>query len=133
MFFRVNHYIERGSSALGRLLVPQSGPVWLIAGAAAWYGRRVALTYAPGYLAQYCIRSTINSMGETMGNIIGTTVVAPAMVPSLVPIAATITAIGFWYTAVIIGNLVHQLFKLIHYQWQKHVNLRPSHQTASLV
>jgi hypothetical protein len=113
-----NNYIEEGSALLGRFSVPQSGPVWLFASAAAWYGRRIALTYAPGFLADYCIYSTIHSMGETVGRVVGTTVVAPAMVPSLVPMAAAVTAVGFWYTAVVIGNLVHLIFKVIRVQWQ---------------
>lgn len=124
MFSTANTYIERGSAQLGRFLVPQSGPIWIIAAAAAWYGRRVALTYAPGYLADYCIRSSISSMGETMGRVVGATVVAPAMVPSLVPVAAGVTAVAFWYATVLVGNFVHQLFKWIHAQWQARVTLR---------
>lgn len=93
--------------------IPQRPWIAAVASAACWYGRRVALTYAPGYLANRFIQMTILFLGsETMGTLIGTTVVAPMLTPSLVPTAAMVAGLALFYLTTVSANLVVKIISV---------------------
>lgn len=102
--------VERGMTVLATAWIPHNPVTLGLAAAVCWYGRRVALTYAPGYIAQYFINFTVTSMGATTGKIIGATVIAPLFTPSLVPITAAVFGCALFYSISVICNLIQMLW-----------------------
>ena len=91
--------------------IPRRPWIGVVSGGAFWYGRRVALTYAPGILADYFIKLTITFVGsETAGKVVGMTVVAPMFTPSVTPLAAMATGGILFYAVSLICNLAVQCF-----------------------
>jgi len=103
--------LERAVSFTSTAWIPQSPWVACIAGGAWWYGRRVALTYGPGYIANYFIRTTVNFVGsEAAGTFFGTILVAPMFTPSITPWVATAAGGVLFYTVSLICNLAIKVF-----------------------
>lgn len=103
--------IEIGVSYCTTAWIPQRPWVAAVSGGAWWYGRRVALTYAPGYIANHFIRMTVIFLGsETAGTFLGTTLVAPMFTPSLTPMVATAAGGVLFYIVALICNLAVKLF-----------------------
>jgi hypothetical protein len=108
--------IESGVQAISTAWIPKKPWIAAVAAGASWYGRRVALTYAPGKIADFCINRTIVFMGsETAGKIVGATIVAPLIVPDLTPLVAVAAGAIAFYLIAAIGNLVQHLFE----RWQQ--------------
>jgi len=103
--------LEKGVSFVITSWIPKEPWIAAVAGFAAWYGRRVALTYAPGYLANYFIKATVTFIGsETIGKITGATIVAPLITPTLTPWVAAAAGFAMFCVISIICNLVKKLF-----------------------
>lgn len=102
--------MEAAVSAVATAWIPHHPVIGIIAGCAMWYGRQVALTYAPGWIADMFINCTITFIGSTSaGTFLGTTVVAPMMTPGLVPLAAAAVGFGTFYLISLIGNLAYKI------------------------
>ncbi len=109
MYDSLVQHTEQGVHLLTTCWIPQKPWVAVLAGAACWYGRRVALTYVPGLLANYFIHMTVIFTGSvTIGKVVGATVVAPMLTPSLVPWAATIIGFGLLYLVATICNIFNK-------------------------
>jgi hypothetical protein len=87
--------------------IPKKPWIAVVGGIAWWYGHQVALTYAPGIIAEYFISTTAAYLGIG-GTLLGTTVVAPMLTPALVPLVAVGIGCVFFYVAVLIANLVQK-------------------------
>lgn len=111
MYNYLRDKINAGTTVLATAWIPQTPAVAVFAGCSLWYGRQVALTYAPGYLANYFINLTVAFMGTaTVGKVIGATIVAPVMTPSMTPFIATAVGLAMFYCASVIGNLIKKIF-----------------------
>jgi hypothetical protein len=90
--------------------VPHSAQTMVLATCVAWYGRRLALTYGPGFLAQFFMSKAYLG-SKTLGWWVGALIVAPTMVPSMIPYVATGTAAGcFWLTCVTCNVVARKIF-----------------------
>ncbi len=101
-------FVTEGLSFVATAWIPEKP--WAIAAVsiAGWYGRQVALTYAPGIIANYFIQTTAAYvMG---GTILGATIVAPMLTPSIVPLWAIATGAAFMYVVGLIVNLIQKIF-----------------------
>ncbi len=100
---------EKTVAAVSTAWIPRKPWIGFVGVCACWYGRRVALTYAPGYVANYFIQATIVFTGSaTIGKATGIALVAPMFTPSVVPWVATITGLALLYSVVLICNLFQQ-------------------------
>lgn len=103
--------VRNATNAVATAWIPEKPWVATFGVVALWYGRRVALTYAPGYLADYFIKITVAFVGNQMvGKSVGAAFVAPIMVPSITPWAAFAFGSMLFYIACVIGNLVQKYF-----------------------
>jgi hypothetical protein len=111
IFSAINNFSESlgdGVAAVVKFGVPKGWGV-VVSGCAFWYGKRVALTYAPGIVANYFINSTIVFTGSTVtGKALGITVVAPMFTPSVVPWVAFGVGCALFYTVAVICNLIQK-------------------------
>ncbi len=111
-FNTITSHVDKGTTLLVKLWTPQKGWITVAAAAAWWYGRQVALTYAPSLVADYFIDKTAAYLGSaTLGKVIGATIVAPAMTPSIVPWVAVAAGFGFFILTVIICNIALFIFR----------------------
>lgn len=58
-YSRMVQRTERGIAFVATAWIPQRPWVGVVSGGAFWYGRRVALTFAPGMLADRFIKLTV--------------------------------------------------------------------------
>ena len=99
--------LQKGASYGVSLLVPESPALFLIGTAAWYYGRCVAITYAPGAVANHFIQITVVFMKSiTIGKAVGTAVIAPILTPQVLPFVIEVTGCGAFAVVVIIGNLM---------------------------
>lgn len=98
--------VAEGVSIVSTAWIPRKPWVAALAGFAFWYGRRVALTYAPGVIANFLINTTANYM--IGGSFIGATVVAPMLTPSIVPWVALAFGCALFYLISVISNFVQK-------------------------
>ena len=98
--------LEQGVAYGAALLIPKS-PILAVVGAGVWiYGRWVAITYAPGLLADHFINMTIVFMkSATIGKAVGVALIAPIFTPQVLPFVVDLTGFGAAALVVIIGNL----------------------------
>ena len=107
---KITSAADKGVALLASAFIPRSPFGLMLAGAGMWYGRRVALTYAPGYIAQHFINMTITFVGSaTFGKMIGFTVVAPMLTPSVVPFVATLVGCLFFCLIALICNVIQRV------------------------
>ncbi len=99
--------ITEGITLLATAWIPKKPWVAALATFALWYGRRVALTYAPGFIANYLINATAAYVGVG-GAFIGATIVAPLLTPTIVPWVATIAGVALCYIVSVIANIVQK-------------------------
>ncbi len=111
VFSAINKFSESlgdGVAAVVKFGVPKGWGL-VVSGCAFWYGKRVALTYAPGIVANYFINSTIVFTGSTVtGKALGITIVAPMFTPSVVPWVAFGIGCALFYIVAVICNLIQK-------------------------
>jgi hypothetical protein len=107
-------YVRKGLNAIVNAGIPETPLGLCIAGWAAWYGGRVAETYAPRLIADIIINSCVHSsLGPTIGWSIGVTI-APIFTPSFTPKIAILMQGTFAYAAAVVSNIAIKIF--IQYQ-----------------
>jgi hypothetical protein len=101
-------FMAEGISFIATAWIPKKP--WTIAavGFAGWYGHQVALTYAPGIIADYLIKTTAAYLAVG-GTVLGVTVVAPMLTPTIVPLVAVAASLAFMYIVGLIVNLIQKL------------------------
>lgn len=112
MYTAAVNKLEASFSFVFKMSIPRHPAVIGFATCAGIYGRRIAQTYAPGYISDFFISRTIVFMkSETLGRVTGITIVAPMLTPDLIPYAEWFACSAMTLTAILIGNLVYYIFK----------------------
>lgn len=113
MYGTVAKSVEQGLQYGVSLLIPKSPVLLVVSGVAWYYGRCLAITYAPGILASHFIKVTEAFMNSvSIGRALGTAFTAPMFTPHILPYTVDFVGLLSYGFVTIIGNLaIKYLFK----------------------